>query len=672
MKDRLILFVVLALVVVCSFIAMGATIVGNVEIKENQTTEGGLVGPISGMQIVSADLYPGEGIDTFVDVANTLGDTATLRANITGNVADFIKIKNPVIKLNPGERSNVNLTIHVPYDTVSGIYSGVLSLRLDDKSVNIPANVRVLQPTEPLLSIDVKILTDKISPGKKLPVQVTIYNPHKIERSTTLTLQLLDPLSKDVLNETRAYPFIDQTRTLTENLDIPKDITVSRIEGDKYLVRAALTYEESTNRTKEIESIGEITVGVSIWRFKIFGIPLWAVPIIFLFIACAILGYVLYKRSQAQKKRYLAGIDFMSLPKAGSRSAFIGKISESGIRAFIELDRLMGHCLIAGSTGCGKTVAAQDIVEEALLNDAAVLVFDPTVQWTGFLRPNRERGMFALYPKFEMKKKDARGFNGGIKIITPPIREFDVKKYMNPGEITIFCLNRLDPEQIEELIVEVILSVFRATLDESTKLKTLIVFDEVHRLLPKFGGTGRGLTQLERGVREFRKWGVGLILISQVLSDYPKDVEANVATEIQMRTRYEGDLNRIKMKYGEDVMRSVVKAQVGTGMFQNSQYNHGRPYFVTFRPLLHHPRRLSDKELETYEKYDIRIESLKNLLEDAKKAGLDVFDLELEVDLALSNLKKGSFDIVDMYLESLEPRIRKLAQEGKEDGYSRS
>ncbi|RLI90431.1 MAG: hypothetical protein DRO95_06220 [Candidatus Altiarchaeales archaeon] len=667
MKEKIPFSLILVFFITCFIaICMGAGVIGNIEIDNNFTSGTGIIEPISGIQMISVDLYPGESMDTFVDVYNPLGKTARLRVDISGRVEDFIKIRNPTIILGSGERANVNLTLYVPFDAISGVYSGILSLRLDGRSIDIPTNIRVLQPQQPLLGIEIKPLTDTIAPGKKLPVQITIYNPHKIERSTTLSIQLLDSLSNDVLSESKTFPFIDRTVTLRENIEIPKDIEVSRIEGDTYILRASLLYHEA-NRTKEIEDLSKITVRVNIWEFRIFGIPFYIIPIILIISISLYLAYLIYKRKQVKKKRYLAGIDFTTLPRPGRRSAFIGRISETGIRAFFELDRLMEHCLVAGSTGAGKTVAAQDMVEEALINNISVLVFDPTAQWTGFLRPNRERAMFRLYPKFGMEKKDARGFNGSIKIVRPPLQEFNFKKYMNPGEITIFCLNHLNPEEIEEFMVEVILSVFRARLEESTRLKTLIVFDEVHRLLPKFGGTGKGLTQLERGVREFRKWGVGMILISQVLSDYPRDVEANVATEIQMRTRYEGDLNRIRMKYGENIMKSVLKAQVGTGMLQNSQYNHGRPYFITFRPLLHHPRRLSDKELDMYERYDMRIESLRNILDRAKKRGIDVFDLELELDLTLSNLKKGSFDIVDMYLESLEPRVHKLEEDKEED-----
>jgi hypothetical protein len=126
-----------------------------------------------------------------------------------------------------------------------------------------------------------------------------------------------------------------------------------------------------------------------------------------------------------------------------------------------------------------------------------------------------------------------------------------------------------------------------------------------------------------------------------------------------MRTRYEGDLERIARKYGKIVEEGVIKAATGTGMIMNSEYNHGRPYFVSFRPLLHQVTRLSEDELEKYVKYDKKLEYLRFLVNFLKEKGVDVFDIETELELCDSKLMEGSFDVIDIYLESLEPRIYK-------------
>ena len=209
--------------------------------------------------------------------------------------------------------------------------------------------------------------------------------------------------------------------------------------------------------------------------------------------------------------------------------------------------------------------------------------------------------------------------------------------------------------------------IFKSRPEESKELKTLIVYDEVHRLLPKFGGSGQGFIQLERGAREFRKWGIGLILISQVLSDFVGEIKANIGTEVQMGTRYEGDLERVSMKYGDDILKSVVKEPIGTGMNVNAEYNNGRPYFVSYRPLLHGTKRLSDDELKKYEKYFVEMEDLEYQAEELKKLGVDTMDVELEIKLAKAKVKSGQFQMADMYLETLRPKLvehwKKLGKE---------
>ncbi|MFH1638240.1 MAG: hypothetical protein ABIB71_07475, partial [Candidatus Woesearchaeota archaeon] len=120
---------------------------------------------------------------------------------------------------------------------------------------------------------------------------------------------------------------------------------------------------------------------------------------------------------------------------------------------------------------------------------------------------------------------------------------------MKPGEIYVLAVNRLDPSEIDVFVANLIREIFHSDPQESADLKFLLVFDEVHRLLPRFGGSGEGFLQVERACREFRKWGMGVLLISQVLSDFLGEIKANINTEIQTRTAEEGDLERIKTKY---------------------------------------------------------------------------------------------------------------------------
>jgi hypothetical protein len=604
-------------------------------------------------QPINLELYPKEYTQTFVMIKNTRNGTSRIRSRISGTVTEFINIENPVLTLNPGEEGYVNLSIYVLPEASPGPYYGNLVMETQDNiSSLLPINIRVLQAREKLLDIKIAPVREVVTPGETLGVQTTLYNlggAAKIE--VNLIIQLIDTETNNpVLEETQKVE-VETTRSTITELNLSMDIKEGR-----YIIRGIAQFTREGTQAQEI-AIAYVTIQKSFFQLTIYGVPVWGLLIFIILALTVYTTYVLYEREQAKKRRYLETLELRTLPQPGPRAGFIGRLAETAIRAFFDIDKLTTHVLVAGATGSGKTVAAEVLVEEALQRNIAVIVFDPTAQWTGFLRKNADKGMFKLYSKFGMKQKDAKAFNGNIHIVKDPNDRIDIRKYINPGEINVFCLHRLETPDIDTIVRNTIQDIFIGGFEETYELKVLIVFDEVHRLLPKFGGSGSGLTQVEHAVREFRKWGLGVILISQVLSDFVGEIKANVGTEIQLRTRYEEDLNRIKMKYGEDILKSVVKASVGTGMVQNAEYNKGRPYFVTFRPLLHNLQRLSDKQLDLYDKYNLKIGELRNKIEKLKEAKIDVFDLDLELNLALDNVKKGAFDVAKLYIESLEPRI---------------
>lgn len=202
-------------------------------------------------------------------------------------------------------------------------------------------------------------------------------------------------------------------------------------------------------------------------------------------------------------------------------------------------------------------------------------------------------------------------------------------------------------------------SIFDMRPQESKEIKLLLVYDEVHRLLSKYGGKG-GYVAIERACREFRKWGIGTFLISQVLLDFKGAIRANIANEIQLRTKYEGDIGRVKSKYGVDYASKVTRLTIGTGLFQNPEYNHGRPWFVNFRPLLHSPFALTDSEINQYVELNKKIEELDKRIAELKGKGIDTYDIEIELNIAKDKIKTAAFKMAETYIESIEKRIEKV------------
>ncbi|RLG14629.1 MAG: hypothetical protein DRN71_02820, partial [Candidatus Nanohalarchaeota archaeon] len=606
--------------------------------------------------IIQRQLFAGERTSVPIRVRNTLNTRATVTLDSTGEISRYIAIKKRTITLEKGEESEFTVEIEMPYNTRPGNYHGTIIVSIGDKSASIPVTVHVLESREDLVKIDLSLYTDTAYLNSSISYELNIDNIGGLRNLDMLVdTILINPLTLEIYSSTHHDLTINASTKVDGIILIPGNITTG-----EYTIKATAKYAHN-NQTVEATSIKpiKITAIPLLWYNKnIIGIAAWKLLLAGFVLSLLSVSGALYLRKEQRKKRYTATVDFKSLPQPGAFAAFIGNIAETGIRAFFDLNKLQTHMIVAGATGGGKTMAAQVLVEEALLKGKNVIVFDPTAQWTGFLRKCTYRKMLAQYSHFQMKRGDARAFNGNVHTIQNFRQLIDIRKYMIPGEIHIFTINKLKPEEIDMFVASTVRQVFQANMEESQELKTLIVYDEVHRLLPKFGGSGDGFIQIERAVREFRKWGIGLILISQALTDFIGTIKANIGTEIQVRTRDESDLKRIETKYGQDMMKSIIKASVGTGMVENAEYNRGKPYFVTFRPPLHSIVRLSDAELENYRKYNDKIDDLLYQIEQLKAEDVDVFDIELEVKLALDKLKIGSFSMVDIYLESLEPRIK--------------
>ena len=388
-------------------------------------------------------------------------------------------------------------------------------------------------------------------------------------------------------------------------------------------------------------------------------LPVWVLVLVVSLIVLGFLFYYIIKKRIDSKKKYKMNLDLKTIPKKNKDFLFLGKIAETKHDTYFDPNKFTTHSIVAGATGGGKSITAQVLIEECLRKDIAVIVFDPTAQWSGMLRKCTDKKMMSFYPKFGLKPKDAQAFKGNVRMIKNSRQKLDLNRYINPGQIQIFSLNKLDPKEMDIFVASIIRQIFKSDPKEYPGLKVLLVFDEVHRLLPKFGGSGEGFLQIERGCREFRKWGMGIMLVSQVLNDFVGAIKANISTEVQMRTRDEGDLNRIKTKYGEEFLQSLVKASTGVGMFANPAYNHAKPYFVNFRPILHNTRRLTDEELEEYNKYNDQVDEVEFQIEKLEEEKVDVFDLKMELKLIKDKIMTGSFSVVQIYLDGLVPRVKK-------------
>ena len=587
-------------------------------------------------------------LEDVIKIENKMNSPMKIEFSVEGDVSNYITLDASSLTIEPQNTSDFYFYIKA---SALGNFGG--NLKLSGNAVEtIPINVSIVDYSlDPLLLIKLALSKNEYLLNKKIETKVDITRIKNQDiGNATLTYNLINNMNNETI-------ILDQENlTITESIQILKDFEIpEESKQGYYKLQITMKYNST-----ELISESLFLAKIPFMQRKILGIfPVWLVIFFTSFILLILISIFGIKKYIESKQKYKMKLDVKTLEKEDKKFLWLGKIAERKIGAYIDPHRLTTHAIVAGATGGGKSIAAQDIIEECLKQNVCVIVFDPTAQWSGMLRKCEDKKMFAYYSKFGMKQSDARGFPGNIRAVKDARQNIDVEKVFEPGHIQIFTLNKLQPKDMDIFVASVISEIFKSDPKEYPTLRTLLVFDEIHRILPKFGGSGEGFVQIERACREFRKWGYGVMLISQVLSDFAGQIKANISTEVQMRTRDEGDLNRIKTKYGEGFLQSLVKASVGVGMMVNPAYNHANPYFVNFRPILHNTRRLPDEELEKYNQYNDKVEDLEYQLEQLEELKLDVFDLKMELKLVKDKIMTGNFSVVDIYLEGIVPRIKK-------------
>ncbi|MBI4438944.1 DUF853 family protein [Candidatus Woesearchaeota archaeon] len=560
-----------------------------------------------------------------------------------GKAEPLVKLSSDKLTISPSSEGKIDITILA--NTDPGVYTGKLTITGDIKK-EIPIEILVYSEDKlPVESLKVKInLPDSnIRIGSKLHYRVELQNQLQ-EEGFSVKLTYTATNKKNYTQELGTDEIeIRTAMILVKATELPKDIQ----PGDYALIVKAEYLGTTSTHTAYFK------MSQPIYKYSILGVPLWIVLITTGLLATGTFTTLVYKKRKAEKKRYKASVNPKNLPKEGPRGMHAGIIVDTSLKAIMDMDQLPLHTLISGASGSGKTITAQVMAEEALMKGVSIVVIDPTAQWTGFLRPCTDKKMLANYKKFSMKPSSARPFNGNIKAISDETEEIEYKKLMKPEEINIFVTKGLETKQLETLIASMIDRIFSENFPEAREIKYLIIIDGIHNLLPKFGGTGNVFVKIERAVREFRKWGIGLVIISQTMNDFSDEIKANINTQIMHRVRDEKDMAVIKEEYGEEILQSMIKADMSVAMYENAAYNQGKPYFIQLRPVMHDQNRITDTELINYTKYNEIIEDMETQVSQLEALNIDVFDMKLGIKMITDKIKTGNFSMADIYLEDL-------------------
>jgi DNA helicase HerA-like ATPase len=239
--------------------------------------------------------------------------------------------------------------------------------------------------------------------------------------------------------------------------------------------------------------------------------------------------------------------------------------------------------LVSGASGAGKTIAAKVIVEELLEDGIPALVFDYTEQWQRLLEKNTNEEMLDRYAEFGMRRSP-KGFKGKVVQSPTPLDEL-----LTSQSFTIVDLSDIydSAERVGKVaqILDQLLEYFQFQGD-SDDLRLLIVVEEAHLWMSK-DVPKNAARFLDSAVRLLRKKGVGVMLVSQKISDFDPAMRSAMNTSILFRTKYEGDLRAITRMLGSEASEVIPKLPVGYSVFHLADV--GDPFVLSWRPTYSEP-----------------------------------------------------------------------------------
>jgi len=239
--------------------------------------------------------------------------------------------------------------------------------------------------------------------------------------------------------------------------------------------------------------------------------------------------------------------------------------------------------LVSGASGAGKTIAAKVIVEELVEEGIPVLVFDYTQQWQRLLEKNTNEEMLDRYAEFGMRRSP-KGLKGRVLNSAPQLDSL-----LGSAGATIVDLSDIydSAERVNKVarMLDQILEYFQFQ-EDSEDLRLLIVVEEAHlwtsKDLPK-----DAVRFLDSAARLLRKKGVGVMLVSQKISDFDPAMRSAMNVSILFRTKYEGDLRATARMLGTEMSVVIPRLPVGYSLFHLADV--GDPFVLAWRPTYSQP-----------------------------------------------------------------------------------
>ncbi len=214
--------------------------------------------------------------------------------------------------------------------------------------------------------------------------------------------------------------------------------------------------------------------------------------------------------------------DLSFVEELSKNGIFIGQTSEGSVPFFIDFSKLMNpHVFVCGMTGSGKTYFMKSLMAKIVsMLDVQAVVIDFTGEYA------------------------------------------DYCSYFDSQLIMYFDLSKM-PEQEKVEGATKIMEAMETSMRKAGigGLRKFIFLDEAWKLL-------KGSKGFEAMLREGRKYGVGLVLSSQLLEDLDASLLDNISSIVVFRLQNIKVLGRLSSNYGlkKDVIREIQDLRQGSAI----------------------------------------------------------------------------------------------------------
>lgn len=339
----------------------------------------------------------------------------------------------------------------------------------------------------------------------------------------------------------------------------------------------------------------------------------------------------------------------------------------------------MGHIMVSGTTGGGKSFLARVLIEEAAQHPQLnILILDPRNQSVGILVPEDRPAILQKYADFDMKPERARGFEFSYFApalpYAPPLPQ--ALSSLARGR-SIVSFKGLDDQKRCELAGRILHAVFEACSDQEVDAPRLLIFiDEAHLFTRKRidESAKQAAQQSERAIdrvaREGRKLGIRLALVSQSIKDYAFDlasIRQMTATKIFLRN------SDREIEYADDVIgdgRLLVQLPTGTAVIHNANWGVLRvrvrpPYSKVFELGEQEVRQLISRNKDPVRMMSAEAQELLELIKEHGSPPHEPLNMSQLADLADISSKRKLLELIEMLVLAGVIRTRQLTLRGR-------